>query len=186
MYCCKCGARNPDDAIHCHKCGEVMYRSTSPSSPGGPRQPSHPTSVQQTEEQRQMAEELLPIDQKAHECHACGRTDDLFGWDFGLAKTISGKCAWGETAWSVAVSAVTLPLVGLGALQLPAKKARLRVLRLRLILCGACRRQHAALGGRNRLDVAAYGLHPWSATAGRLGYTDFLDATDLNKLQPAK
>lgn len=186
MYCCKCGARNPDDAVYCHNCGDAIYRNAAPSRPSDRRQVSRPTRVKQTEEQRQLAEELLRIDEKSHECHACGRTDDLHGWNFGLAKSVSEKRVWGATAASVAVSAVTLPFVGVGFLQLPGKKARLRVLRLRLILCGACRRQHVALGGGDGIDVAVYGLHPWWSTASRFGYTEFLNAADLSKLRPTK
>jgi hypothetical protein len=121
-----------------------------------------------------LIDELLPIGQKPHECHACGRKDNLHGWDFGLGKPISTKRAWGKTAWSIAVSAVSLSLGGAGIVQLPGTKTRLRVLRLRLILCESCIR-----GQTN------YTLHPWWEPARRLGYTEFLSADDMEKLQPA-
>lgn len=127
----------------------------------------------QSEEQRRLIEELLPIDQKPHECHACGRKDNLHSWDFGLGKNVSTKRAWSETALSVAVSAVTILLVGVAGLQLPGKKTSYRVLRLRLILCDVC------WEGETK-----YSLHPWWQKATQLGYTQFFDADGLKKLEP--
>ena len=175
MFCCKCGARNPESASYCHKCGCSLYKEEA-NQAGRTAEGKNSDQVETapTEEQRQLIDELLPIDQKPHECHACGRTDSLYGWDFGLGKKISTKRAWGETAWSVAVSAVTIPLIGVGGLQLPGKKMRLRVLRLRLILCDSCRD-----------GQVKYNLHPWWEPAGRLGYTKFLNAEELKKLRPA-
>jgi hypothetical protein len=131
--------------------------------------------TQLNKEQRQLIEELLPINQKPHECHACGRTDNLYDWNFGLGKKISTKRAWGGTAWSLAISAITVPLIGAGGVQLPGKKTRLRVLRLRLVLCDSCRQQ--------RLD---YSVHPWWAMANRLGYSEFLNAEQLARLETVR
>lgn len=175
MYCCKCGARNPEEASYCHKCGVSLYREEAGQvEPSAKNENSRQIATPSDEEQRRLIDELLPIDQKPHECHACGRKDNLYGWDFGLGKSISTKRTWGGAAWSVAVSAVTLPLVGYGGVQLPGKKTRLRVLRLRLILCDSCR--------RGKIN---YAFHPWWEPARRLGYTQFLNANELKKLQPA-
>ena len=176
MYCCICGSQNPDGASYCHKCGRSLFREETTQEGQQPAQIS-PRQVEAplTEEQQQLIDQLLPIDQKAYECHACGRTDNQYSWDFGLGKNISTQRAWGETAWSVAVSAVTLPLIGVGGLRLPGKKTSLRVLRLRLILCDSCHQRQLH-----------YSLHPWWTVARRLGYTEFLDAKDLQKLEPVK
>jgi hypothetical protein len=176
MFCCKCGARNPEDAGFCHKCGASLYKEEARLMGGTTKNENlRQVGTPSPEEQRQLIDELLPIDQKPHECHACGRADNLYAWDFGLGKKISTKRAWGETAWSVAVSAVTIPLFGAGGLQFPGKKARLRVLRLRLILCDSCRQ-----------GQIKYNLHPWWEPARRLGYMEFLSTEELKKLQPAK
>lgn len=175
MFCCKCGGRNPDDASYCHSCGILLYKGDDPKVERSPRKPTaHEVETLPDEEQRRLIDELLPIGQKPHECHACGRKDNLYGWDFGLGKPISTKRAWGETAASIAVSAVSLALGGPGLVHLPGKKTRLRVLRLRLILCDSCRRRQIS-----------YTLHPWWEPARRLGYTEFLSADDMEKLQPA-
>ena len=175
MFCGKCGTKNPDDSNYCHNCGILLYKEQRPEVEQSPAtSESHETEALPDEEQLRLISELLPIDQKPHECHACGRKDNLYGWDFGLGKTISTKRVWGETALSVALSAVTLPLIGYGGLQLPGKKQRLRVLRLRLILCDSCKR-----GQIN------YKRHPWWDSAHQLGYTKFLSAEDLKNLQPA-
>ena len=129
----------------------------------------------QSEEQRRLIDELLPIDQKPHECHGCGTKDKLHSWDFGFGKKVSTKRAWGETAWSIAVSAVTIPLVGAGGLRFPGKKSSYRVLRLSLVLCDSC------WEGQTK-----YGLHPWWQTAIRLGDTEFFDAEGLKKLEPVR
>jgi hypothetical protein len=176
MFCCKCGARNPDDANYCHKCGGLLYSETPEHSDQliENRVP-HQFERAEGDERRRLIEELLAIEQRPHECHACGRAENLNGWDFGLGKKISTKRAWGETAWSVAVSAVTIPLLGAGGLQLPGKNTRYEVLRLRLILCGSCWE-----------GEAKYSLHPWWQKATQLGYTEFFDAEGLKKLEPSK
>jgi hypothetical protein len=176
MFCCKCGAGNPDDASYCHKCGRSLYKEEAKQIEELPKN-KNPNQVEAPpiEEQRRLIDELLSVDQKPHECHACGRTDNLYRWDFGLGKKISIKRAWGETAWSVAISAVSLPLIGVGGVQLPGKKTRLHVLRLQLILCDTCRR-----------GQIKYSFHPWWEPARRLGYTEFLNSDELNKLQPAR
>jgi len=176
MFCCKCGARNPDNASYCRECGNSLYREATrhldqSAGDGVPRLVETP----QNEEQRRLIDELLSIDQRPHECHACGKAHNLHSWDFGLGKKISNERAWGETAWSIAVSAVSIPLVGVGGLQLPGKKTRYQVLRLRLILCDSC------WEGQTK-----YGLHPWWQKAIQLGYTEFFDAEGLKKLEPAR
>ena len=110
MFCVRCGARNPDDADFCHKCGSSLYREevkedclsakntdspvigvTNSVMPSGTRRDE--TSL--TAEQRELVAALLPKDQKQNECHGCGRTEKLRSWDFGLGKKISTKLAWG-------------------------------------------------------------------------------------------
>jgi hypothetical protein len=176
MFCCKCGARNPDHAGYCHECGSSMYKETVRDSDQSARD-KVPAQVEtpHNEEQRRLIDELLPIDQRPHECHACGRRDNLHSWDFGLGKKITTNRAWGGTALSIAISAVTIPLIGAGGLQLPGKSTRYQVLRLRLILCGSCWK-----GG------AQYSLHPRWQKATQLGYTEFFDAEGLKKLEPAR
>src|SRR6266513_1012459 len=107
MFCCRCGARNPNDANFCHGCGTSLYVADAGDlgHSAENRAPYRVEAVQTEEEQRRLFDELLPIDQKQNECHSCGRTDKLHGWDFGLGKKLSTTRAWGETAWSVAVSA---------------------------------------------------------------------------------
>lgn len=160
MFCSKCGARNSGSGNYCHKCGSPLFGEANAAG-----------KAALTQEQRQLAEELLPIDQKPNECHACGRTAGLYGWDFGLGKKLSSQRAWGETAVSAAVSAITIPLIGAGRLELPGKRMHLRVLRLRLILCDDCSRKQVA-----------YTFHPWWNQAFRLGYTEFLTPDDLKNL----
>jgi hypothetical protein len=173
MFCCKCGARNPEDAQYCHKCGGILY-SEMPVRPDQSAKNNVPLQLNnaQSEEQRRLVEELLSIDQRPHECHACGRTDNLYSWDFGLGKKISSKRAWHRTAASVAISALTIPIIGAGALVLPGKNVHYQVLRLRLVLCGSCWE-----------GEAKYGLHPWWQKAIQLGYTELFDAERLKKLE---
>jgi len=154
MFCSKCGAGDSDRANYCQRCGSPLSREAL------------------TQEQRQLINELLPIDQKPHECHACGRTNGLYVWDFGLGKKLSSQRAWGDTAMSAAVSAIALPVIGLGFIRLPGKNIRLSVLRLRLILCDVCSRRQVA-----------YTYHPWWNQAFRLGYTEFLTPDDLKSLK---
>jgi len=172
MFCCKCGAQNPDDGSYCFKCGEALYKEVAAETR---EQPTISSQQRLTEEERQFISELLPIDQKPHKCHVCGKTANLFSWDFGLGKEVSTKRAWGETAWSVAVSVVTLPLIGVGGVNWPEKKTRLRVLRLKLILCSSCRDTNFV-----------YSFHPWWEPARRLGYTNLLNADELNKLETVR
>ena len=176
MFCCKCGTQNPDAASYCNECGSLLYKQETkhPDKSAKEKLPRQ-VEIPQNAEQRRLAEELLAIDQRPHECHACGCSDRLHGWDFGLGKKTSTKWAWGETALSVAVSAVSIPLIGVAGLQLPGKKTRYQVLRLRLILCDSCWE-----------GQAKYSLHPWWQTATRLGYTEFFDANALKHLEPAR
>lgn len=174
MFCCSCGASNPKGANYCHKCGSEMSTPSMETDHAeeSPLQRKASSSEEESEQQR-LVSELLPIDRKLHECHRCGRKEDLYGWDFGLGKVVSTRRNWAETALSVAASAVFVPLVGYGVLRLPGKASCLRVIRLRLILCGSC--------WGNRVN---YALHPWWEPATRLGYTKFLNADELKKLQP--
>lgn len=173
MFCCDCGAPNPDGANYCHKCGGAIYKKATDTQQQLPPPDTAKPEPILTQEQRQLVDELFSIDKKPHECHACGRTENLYSWDFGLAKKMGTKREWCMTAWSVAVSAVTLPLLGAGGLKLPGKKTRLNVLRLQLILCVVCRDTNFA-----------YHFHPWWEPAKRLGFTEFFDAVELKKLQP--
>jgi ribosomal protein L40E len=176
MFCCKCGAQNPDDASYCHKCGVLLFRLDAQRV-----EASAPAKIVQnldeslTEEQRQLIDEVLSVDPKPSECHICGRTDHVYNFDFGLGKKISTKREWSETALSVAVSALTLPLLGAGGIVFPGKKNRFRILKLRLVLCDSCER------GKIR-----YEYHPWWTPAKRLGYSVFFSLNDLKKLEPAK
>jgi hypothetical protein len=176
MFCCKCGTRNPDDANYCHKCGSPLHTAEARNLVQGDKnRVSQPVEPPRSEEERRFIQELLPIDQKAHECHACRRKENLHGWDFGLGKKISTTRDWSGTALSVVVSAVTVPLLGAGGLQWPGKTKQYQILRLRLILCDSCWE-----------GQAKYGLHPWWQTAIRLGYTEFFDAEKLKKLELAR
>jgi ribosomal protein L40E len=177
MFCCKCGTQNPDDANYCHDCGSSLYREAAKhSSDQSTRdEVSRQVETPQDEEQRRLIDELLPIDQRTKECHACGRRNNLHGWDFGLGKKSSSARAWGGTALSIAISAVTIPLIGAGGLQLPGKSTRYQVLRLRLVLCDSC------WDGKVKYD-----LHPWWQKATQLGYTEFFDAKGLKKLKPKR
>ena len=100
----------------------------------------------------------------------------MFAWDFGLGKPIASKRVWASTAASLAVSAMTVPLFGLGRLDLPGRKTTFTVLRLQLVLCESCQQR----GGIH------YSVHPWWGDALRLGYTQFFDGDDLEKLQPLR
>src|SRR5579859_752755 len=135
MFCCDCGSSNPGTANYRHKCGGILYKSAAEFQkriiPSNERE----LEPRLTQEQRQFVDALLSIDNKPHECHACGRTEDLNRWDFGLAKETGTKRDWSMTAWSVVVSAVMLPLLGAGSLELPGKSTHFNVLRLQLVLC---------------------------------------------------
>lgn len=160
MFCCACGAPTVDDARFCHKCGKPVPAEPAISEPN-PQQPR---------------QETLSPDSRLNQCHSCGRKDNLHGWDFGLAMPLASGRVWSSTVASVAVSAVTIPLLGVGGFQLPGKRTTFRVLRLRLLLCDSCARQ----GGKH------YSLHPSWGEATRLGFTEFLDADGLKRLQPTK
>jgi hypothetical protein len=173
MFCCRCGARNPNDAIYCNKCGNLASEqeangllwtdenSKRPRSSGGSKS--------------QLLSESVVRDQKPSQCHGCGRADQLYTWDFGLGKEISTRRAWEETAASVAISAITVPLLGVGMLRLPGKKTRFQVLRLQLILCEKCRDSR----------MTTYLAHPLWEPAHKLGFTEFMNANELATLRPA-
>lgn len=186
MYCCKCGEANPDDALYCYKCGKPLYRGPATSEEQLNLQPER--SIPEGEP-RQLAEQLLSVDPKSHECHRCSKAGDLYGLDFGLGKIISAKTnrAWRETAVSAALAALSVHFIGLGMVRLPGKKTKttIDVLRLRLNLCGTCRReQRMVFDGADKIDPVVYALHPLWDTAQRFGYTEFLDAARLSALEP--
>jgi hypothetical protein len=182
MFCCKCGAKTPGDANFCNKCGSSLYREAAEHSGGLADNRAASGHTPEGTAQPALIKELLAIDPKPHECHACGRRDKLFAWDFGMARRISTKRAWGESALSIALSAASLPLLGVGVLTMPGKKIRYQVLRLRLVFCERCCRQNRASAYSRRLRSAAYSVHPWFEVARRIGYTEFLGANALDKL----
>jgi hypothetical protein len=122
-------------------------------------------------EDRALVEELLSIDVKTNRCNACGQTTKLLRWDFGLGKPVASARNWAGTALSVGLSALTIPLVGLGAVQLPGRSTRFRILRFQLVLCEHCyQKKHG------------FEAHPWWAVLRKHGYTEFLSAADLRGL----
>ena len=40
MFCTKCGAKNPEDATFCYKCGSEMYGTSDNLSDNSPKSPS--------------------------------------------------------------------------------------------------------------------------------------------------
>lgn len=169
MFCCDCGADNPDRAKYCHQCGSALYTKDSEKLLALPNKPAPKPNL--TQEQVELAE-LFAIDRKLYECHACGKTDNLSGRVFGLAKKTGTKRAWSDTALSAVLSVVTVPLLGAGMLAFPGKKTQFNVLRLQLILCDIHR------------DIpVGYYLHPWWEPARQLGYTEFFDADRLSKVK---
>lgn len=146
MFCCSCGTSTVDDALFCHKCGKPIPREPEPQE--------------------------VAKDNRLSQCHNCGR-DAVHGWDFGLGKPLRSR-TWSGTAASVVVSAVTIPLIGVGAFQLPGKRTTMSVLRLRLLLCDTCARR----GG------IGYSVHPLWGEAMQQGFTEFLNADELKSLRP--
>lgn len=187
MYCQKCGVQSPEDASYCYKCGTLLYREAAESrGPQSVAPSNRPGNAERDNEERRLTEELSAIDPKLHECHACGARESLHSWNFALGKVLRRRRSWGGTVASLAVSSVTIPLFGIGVLHVAGKKkVRLRVLRMKLILCGACRAERMAYGP-DGVDRAAYALHPWWTAAQRLKYTEFLNAADLSRLEPAR
>ncbi len=171
MFCCSCGTELPDHAQYCLRCGAPVTGASRAVLHGKRRADKSDREYLDPEEQS-VVDELLPLSQKPDECHRCGKKEGLTAYPFGLGKVLSTRRKWADTAWSVVVSAVSLPLVGYGGLNLPGKETLLRVLKLRLILCDACRRK--------KID---YAFHPWWHGATRLGFTQFLTQSDLEKLR---
>ena len=163
MYCCNCGSKIPKDALFCQECGTRVISD------------DQLTAVDIEQAQQAVLQQLLKNNPQRNVCCVCGGSNQLCAWDFGLAKPISNKRVWGPTAASIAVSAITLPLIGLGALELPGKRTTLSVLRLRLLMCELCKKREP---GR-----VPYAIHPMWDGAQRLGYTQFLSAGDLNKVR---
>ena len=158
MYCCKCGTQLMSDSVSCHNCGWAV-----PAEP--PRQVRAvllPGSSVHNQDAA-LIKELRSIDRRPHNCHSCGRTEDLLAWNFGLGKPVSSQREWTGTALSIAFSAVTIPLLGIGALQTPRKSTLFRILPLKLVLCRDC------LGKKK-----GYEVHPWWALLRRYGYTEFV------------
>ena len=162
MYCCICGAELKGKSTSCPSCG-------APVAPESPSQSSSSLSPQQ----EAIIRDIVSEDRQSTGCHKCGSKAAQHTWQFGLGKVISSRHAWGETAISAAVSAVTLPLLGAGILKLPGKETSFHVLRLRLNLCDSCARSKGT----------AYSMHPARKKATSLGYTEFLDASELGRLQ---
>jgi hypothetical protein len=183
VYCCACGAENPDCGCYCHRCGSALIPHTrnpdpvsSRTSRSQPRSANH--SAEEAAEAAEAAEinalrALARIDVKPCECHGCGRTEGLTAYEFGLAKVLSAKRDWTRTAASVVISAVSVPLTGLGMIQLPGKRTRVRALRMKLILCETCRKKQVN-----------YPAHPWWYPAQELSYDTFLGEEELKKLKP--
>lgn len=178
MFCCKCGALNPDNANYCHRCGVAVFKQLGASDESLgmlPNKAENPKTNPPKDDESDLLSPLALIDPKPHTCHRCGTKKDIYGWDFALGMVLSTRRSWGQTAWSVAVSAVTLPTVGYGGLELPGKVSHLRVVRMRLILCSLCKPRGVE-----------YSLHPWWSVLQRLGFTRFLGPDDLDKLQPER
>ena len=177
VYCCACGAENPGYGCYCHRCGNALIphaRNPDPASSRSSR--SQPRSANDSAEEAaeiKALRSLARIDVKPSECHGCGRTEGLTAYEFGLAKVLSAKRDWTRTAASVVVSAVSVPLTGLGMIQLPGKRTRVRALRMKLILCETCRKTQVN-----------YPAHPWWHPAQKLGYGTFLGEEELKKLKP--
>lgn len=177
VYCCDCGAENPDYGRYCHRCGAALVSGEmNPESNPKPPVQNEPTAEVLNEEEEEEVRGLRKLsrtDTKQHECHVCGKREGLTGYKFGLAKVLSAKRDWTGTAASAVVSAISIPLVGVGMLELPGKKTRVRALRLRLVLCESC-----------RAAQLNYPAHPWWYSAQTLGYTTFLGEQDMEKLRP--
>ncbi len=176
MYCCLCGAKNPEDARYCHKCGAPIKSAGGEADPASvaPEESNPvPQKWRDTDEHEKLVMQLLMTDHKRNQCHRCESEVSLIRIPFGLARVLSTKRDWLGTAWSVAVSAVSIPLVGYGGLELPSKSSTLEVLRLELVLCEQCHPKSYD-----------YTLHPWWHTARQLGYTRFLSEADLEKCRP--
>jgi hypothetical protein len=169
MYCCKCGVKLAAEAAYCHKCGALVYSDKQNQIAESRRWP-HPQI--NNPEDRALVEELLSIDRRPNRCHACGQAEDLLSWDFGVGKPVGTEREWAGTAMSVVLSALTLPLFGVGAVQLPGRSTRLRILPLKLVLCARCYQ-----------GKKSYESHPWSPALRRHGYTEFVGAEDLRALK---
>ena len=172
VYCCSCGAENPDYGRYCHQCGNALI-----PHPGNPdldkSQPSSANDSAEDAAEIKALRAIARIDVKPSECHRCGRTEGLTAYEFGLAKVLSANRDWTRTAASVVVSAVSVPLTGLGMIHLPGKRTRVRALRMKLILCETC-----------STTQVNYPAHPWWYPAQKLGYDTFLGEGELKKLKP--
>jgi len=177
VYCCSCGAENPDYGRYCHQCGDALIAyARNPDLVSSRTSRGQPHSANDSAEEAaeiKALRALARMDVKPSECHACGRTEGLTAYEFGLAKILSAKRDWTRTAASVVVSAVSVPLTGLGMIQLPGKRTRVRALRMKLILCETCSKAQVN-----------YLAHPWWYPAQELGYDTFLGEEELKKLKP--
>jgi hypothetical protein len=169
MYCCTWGAICSENASVCRSCG-----ATQPPDTVSRRQAieNHSKSPEdQSEVSPQAIQRLRSTDPKSNECHGCVSRDQLLAYPFALSKGLQVKRDWVGTAASVALSAVSIPLTGFGVLRFPGKHTSVRAIRMSLILCKRCRKHKVS-----------YELHPWWNDVIRLGYTEFLDRNDLDKL----
>jgi hypothetical protein len=177
VYCCACGAENPDYGHYCHQCGNALTpHARNPDLVSSQTSQSQPRSASDSEEDAaevKALRALARIDVKPCECHVCGQTQELTSYEFGLAKVLSAKRNWTRTAASVVISAVSVPLTGLGMIELPGKRTRVRALRMKLILCETCR--------KTQLN---YPAHPWWYPAQEIGYDTFLGERELQNLKP--
>jgi hypothetical protein len=178
VYCCNCGAENPNYGRYCHRCGNALISGAIndqlDSKALAQRQPTAAKALSEEEEDEVRGlRKLHRIDTKPLECHSCGRTEGLIGYKFGLAKVLSSKRDWTRTVGSVVLSAISVPLVGVGKLELPGKSNKVRALRLRLVLCESC-----------RAAQLNYPAHPWWHSALKLGYNTLLSERDMEQLGP--
>lgn len=170
MFCCSCGAENPNNATVCWQCGTAFIQLSASVSSQSEKQPH----TAETQHLRSLSERLAAIDPKEDVCHGCGGKDGLTVYPFGLAKKLGREWHVAETIASVGISAVSLPLVGLGILRLPGNTTTFQVLRMKLVLCPNCRKK--------RIN---YELHPWFATVSHAGFTKFMDRYDLEEIRPS-
>ena len=113
-------------------------------------------------------------------CHACGSTEQLNTYDFGLAKIIKQERDWSSTGISAAVSAVTIPLLGTGALYGPSKTKTAQILRMKLMLCRSCIEKRKGIFGGFKLVEEHCRLHlVWSKCQGA-GFTKFIGPSELS------
>lgn len=179
MFCFNCGAENTADVIYCFKCGNELWPANPPRRALPAR--SIPSKTEPSSSIKQL-DAIFQIDHKPHECHSCGRKDNLLTFEFGLGKKVSSRRLWKETAVSAGISAVTMPFLGMGVIHLPGKRTRFQVLRLQLVLCKSCLTRCMTSRPPHHVDLWAYALHPWWIPAKCLGYTEVLAPDQLKNM----